>query len=276
VKFLINYTAGCKGDFVTNYLNDHNLSLEDKGNNRSRSFYQIDTLQTNNELFLKFLKYHNNIKFINTHDISTIDKNFLSQNSVTIAHITSKQKYFPTIFIEGTLKNALFDGANFKIDEKNNVVNFYLNQDENYYKFQEIEDCRNTTINSIPLHKSYIGQIDKIQYRCDFYLLENNYKINNDNRYNFYENLLKTQVKNIKNYTAQWFFETNKTIEDIDIVLRYEDLFVNKNFDTIKKLDKNFDELQFQSMLEETWLPDNFNLFGKKINLRDYGYRNWL
>lgn len=87
--------------------------------------------------------------------------------------------------------------------------------------------------------------------------------------------LINNTVRNLKNTNHQkaLLLRIRKHLLD-DIVLDYKNLYIDKNFKQLIDLfDINVKSLS--QSIDNTWLPNEIDMFGQKWYPADYGYRNF-
>jgi hypothetical protein len=236
-RFIIEYLAGCKGDFITNWLNyntyiphkqilcrskvknDQKLKLHD---NYGIFFYNPFSYLPDLDELKNQLDLLKNSKFSNSHWLyfyneEVYKKEFFIRN-IKIKKIVFDEKYCQTILIENFFKNI------------------------NYFKEQIIEHFEK---NNIPINEK--NQIDFV--------------------YNYLSNCKKKYNK-----TDLLYNKHKKQNLDKDLI-NYEDLYITFNLQDCDILE-NLNLPQYKLALEKTWLPEKINVFNHTFNLTKMGYRN--
>ena len=240
-KYLLDFECGQKGDFLCNFLNGKKLRIE---NNFNKSFPDDINLKLLDSLIKKgkeeILKNTLSKDFLICagHNLDIIDDNILDQYNCKIIKLITEEKFAQTSLIECIIKHNTASTnviSNMRYGDGDAKENFKL------YK--------------------------KIKYHIDTILIEENIEITDSNRC-----LRIIKMIHDKKFDFLRSSTVNKNVWNI---INYGDIYVNKNFDMLYEICPTFDEKYFLECLEKTWLPNKINLFGKIVDLRDYGYRDY-
>jgi len=240
-KYLLDYSCGQKGDFLSNFLNGKDLRIE---NNFNKSFPDdinlklLSTLIEKNKNSILEETLSKDFLVCSGHNLDIIGSDILNQYDCKIIKLITEEKYINTSFIECVIKHntALTNIAStIRYGDGSAKENFKL------YK--------------------------KVKYHIDATLIIENIEITDANR-------RARILQMIKNREIRFSHKDNiyKTVWK---VLNYSDVYVNSNFDLLYEICPKFDEKYFIECLEKTWLPDKIDLFGEMVDLRELGYRDY-
>jgi hypothetical protein len=238
-KYLLDYRGGCKGDFLCNFLNFKKL-ITDGGHARSKK-HKINL--KNWEGYNVEKKLEKEFFIIPGHRLYGIEKELLEKYNCKIIKISIEKKYYRTASIEGFVKAYTSRPLFFK-----KKLGSYL-----------MSKTKDNFLSS------------KIEYHADFYCLEKNLEIND---YNRYQSLIY-DLENCEKLDFHVYDDVNKDYSTVFKNLSYEDIFINKKYDELYKIQPNFNSVLYEEALEKTWLPDIVNCFGYDIDLTKYGYRDY-
>lgn len=235
--FIIEYHAGCKGDFLTNWLNYNKFIPHDEIATRSKvekwqkilfndtiSLFDDKSATYLPELIdlQKKLDLSKKSKFSNSHYMffysEKIYKNEFKIRNIKIKKIVFEEKYYKTIFIENFFKN---------INVLKNQINDHLAK-----------------------NKLLITEKNQVEFVYN-YLSDNT-------------NFFPKKIHLFNNHKKQNI--------DKDI-LNYEDLYITfkiKDDDLLENLNLE----NYRLAVEKTWLPEKIKVFNHKFDLIDMGYRS--
>ena len=137
-RYIIEYSAGCRGDFLCNFLNFNNLILRNNETLQSKcSFLHFKTL-TNKSFYNKIPPSINELKIV----IDKIDNNytpshamhffkkehynFLKENKFKVFKIKFSRKYYQNIWIESIFKS---EASNLEVTDENNNISLQQKSD---------------------------------------------------------------------------------------------------------------------------------------------------
>jgi hypothetical protein len=242
-KYILNYIGGTKGDFLCNFINFNKTSINNFQFNRSESnfnyfkhLYSRDFVQLDAK---KFLTNNNDVKIFPAHNADKIPKEFLVENELILIHLSCSQGYYKTIEIESFLKNLV------------------IKKDIEFLK------------KSYSLHKDN-PNFENMEYLLDIQLLTSNIIINNKNRLDLLKKFL--QRENSSKYNIEKINRLENNIMPEDIVLDYKEIFIDKKFNKLTEL-FNIDTDNLSIAIDNTWLPNQINIFNELIDITLYGYR---
>lgn len=264
-RYLLDYNPGSKGDFLCNFLNNIDIDNNLDKNNRSRNNYSFlkheptlwnenfDRIKYEND-FRIFLEEYEYLKIFPCHMAWNIPLDILEKYNIKIIHLYVEEYYRKSSLLESYIKNL----------------------------FVEINPKKRKKIDT-----------NKIEYNFDIILLDNDLEINNKNRV-YMSDLLFTGIRNnnldeiFKEYRVfNYFFDKPSFFKQHDIIkenidnnhnkkssyVTYSDLWIKKDFSHLQEiLEFDFNKDLLANNISKTWLPEEFNLWGKTWRMKDYGY----
>jgi hypothetical protein len=153
-KYIIEYTPGCRGDFLCNFLNYNELFLSDKKSSMSKSIglnlkkisqdsFVNKKSPTIEELYSLLNKIEN--LFTPSHSMTFFGKecfDLIKEKNFKIIKIKIDKDYYKNVWIENTFKTQVFsisnnqDNFNFKNDfEKIDYIDTRLTPQNSSYTF---------------------------------------------------------------------------------------------------------------------------------------------
>jgi len=182
------------------------------------------------------------------------------------------EKSKPLVDIIYPAHNSYMIPDNFLIENYFKIIN--LTYDQKFITNLVIEstiknECQKVNLsflNQVKYHKLLKNPAKKISFAIDVRLINNNLEINNENRF-----ATLIEIINLNLSQKQEFLFDDRAIFN----LSYEELYINKNFKKLAEI-FNFDHELFKTEIDKTWLPEEIDIWDRKLNTRSLGYIRYI